>query len=160
MESATALRLLIVDDCRDAADSLGLLTGLWGHEAFVAYSSQSALELAATARPHVALLDLALPSMSGFDLAHRLRERPELDSLILIAVTGLSDQATHYRAMRSGFEHVLVKPTDPEALKRLLAQIVAETLIRTPPPPKKTKKMPVLRPDAAKAPSHRTRKKP
>jgi CheY-like chemotaxis protein len=151
MDAAGTLRVLVVDDCRDAADSLGLLVGLWGHAAFVAYSGQGALELAAITRPHVVLLDLALPSMSGFDVASQLRERPELGGMVLIAVTGLSDVATRSRALESSIEHVLVKPVDPVDLERLLAEIASQVLVKTAPPTKKTRKMPALKRDCSKA---------
>ena len=73
MDTTSSLRVLVVDDCRDTADSLGQLITLWGHAPLVAYGSQTALELATIYQPHVALLDLAMPHMDGIELARRLR---------------------------------------------------------------------------------------
>jgi CheY-like chemotaxis protein len=139
MNTADALRVLVVDDCHDAADSLVMLLRLWGLEPVVAYSGPVALDLVTACTPHVALLDLALPTMSGFSVARRLRARPELASLVLVAVTGHADEVTYGNAVAAGIEHVLVKPVDPEALRSLLVQVGAQVLVKTTPPTKKTK---------------------
>jgi CheY-like chemotaxis protein len=139
------LRVLILDDCRDGADSLGMLVRLWGYDPLVAYTSEAALELASLHRPHVALLDIALPHLTGFDVARCLRQRPELEMTVLVAVTGYGDEATRRRALGCGIESVLVKPADPEVLKQLLADVASHALVRTVPMAKKTQKLPIMK---------------
>src|SRR5277367_6383176 len=102
---ANFLRVLIVDDDRDYADSSATLLEFWGHEAFVAYDGLAALELARTHRPDVALLDLAVNGMDGFTIAERLRRQPESLDVVLIAVTGRGELEARQRSAASGFLH-------------------------------------------------------
>src|ERR1700726_90899 len=83
----TGLRVLVVDDNRDAADSLALLLSFWGHEVQVAYDGASAFQVACSCRPSVMLLDIGLPKLDGHQLARQLRQEPSLKGAILIAVT-------------------------------------------------------------------------
>lgn len=145
MDFTSSLRVLVVDDCRDAAESLGQLLRLWGYEPLVALGGQTALELAGIYEPHVALLDLAMPHMDGVELTRRLRARPELAGLAIIAVTGITDPVTCHRALINGIEMILHKPVDPRSLETLLADIAAQTLVKTTPPAKKTKKLPIIK---------------
>ncbi len=145
MDTTSSLRVLVVDDCRDAADSLAQLITLWGHAPLVAYGSQTALELASIYQPHVALLDLAIPHMDGIELARRLRARPELAGMALFALTGVTNEATWRRARESGIEQVLCKPVEPRTLETLLEQIASQALVKTTPPIKRTKKLPVVK---------------
>jgi CheY-like chemotaxis protein len=110
------LRLLVVDDNRDAADSLAVLLGLWGHRPRVAYDGASALRAARAEPPDAVLLDLGMPGLDGYDLAHDLRPAA------LIAVTGFADRAHRDRADAAGFDHFFVKPVDPADLCELLAE--------------------------------------
>ncbi len=146
MESSAALRVLIVDDDTDHADSLAQLVRLWGYESAVAYNAQAALELAGTQRPHVVVLDLAMPGTSGLEVARQLRQRPELEATALFAITGFADDATRRRAYECGIEAFLVKPADPVELENLLALVAAQTLARTMPLTKRTKKMRTTQP--------------
>ncbi len=114
------LRVLVVDDDHDAADSLCTLLRLWGHGNRVAYSGAAALVTAAAYRPDALLLDLAMPGMNGLWLARRLRRHPSLQGLLLIAITGYGDDAHRQLGMEAGFDHFLVKPVDPVALEDLL----------------------------------------
>ena len=109
------LRLLVIDDNRDAADSLCLLASLWGHDAHAAYDGASALRVAAERPPDVVFCDLGLPDMSGTALAGRLGPGPAL-----VAVTGFQDERHRQAALAAGFGSYLVKPVDPEALRQLL----------------------------------------
>ena len=83
-----ALRVLVVEDSRDTADSLALLLRLWGHRSAVAYTGESALEVATTFRPDVVLLDIVLPGIDGYEVAWRLRQLPGLARCRLMALTG------------------------------------------------------------------------
>lgn len=115
------MRILVVDDNEDAADSLATLLALKGHEVRTTYDGAGALETAATFRPDVVLLDIGLPGMSGHEVARRLREQAQLGHVVLIAVTGWGQDEDRRRSQEAGFDHHLVKPVHPEELDRLLA---------------------------------------
>jgi CheY-like chemotaxis protein len=117
------LRLLVVDDNRDEADSLSILLGYRGYHIDVAYSAKDALELAARCRPEVLLLDLGLPEMSGYELATRLLQ--QLDNPVLIATTGFADEAYRRQALEVGFQHHFVKPVSVARLRQVLETILA-----------------------------------
>jgi PAS domain S-box-containing protein len=114
-------RVLIVDDNVDAANSLSMLLALQGHEIRVAYGAKEALASVGAFRPEVALVDIGLPEMDGYELAQRLRALPEASGLRLIAVTGYGQSEDQQRAMAAGFDAHLVKPVDLSALERALA---------------------------------------
>jgi len=112
--------ILVVDDNRDAADSLALLLGLEGHEVRVAYAGRAALQTANEFTPDVAVLDLGLPDMSGYEVARQLRQNPALTGITLIALTGWGQQEHRRRALDAGFDHHVTKPVDIVQLGRLL----------------------------------------
>ncbi|HJT78286.1 MAG TPA: response regulator [Gemmataceae bacterium] len=114
-------RVLVVDDNRDAADSLALLLPLWGHAVRVAYDGPAALEAVRAYRPEVVLLDLGLPGMTGYEVAGRLRREPGLEKVVLVAVSGYGQEADRRRTRGAGFRDHLVKPVDPGDLRQLLA---------------------------------------
>ncbi|HTX04318.1 MAG TPA: PAS domain S-box protein, partial [Steroidobacteraceae bacterium] len=114
-------RVLIVDDNVDAADSLALLLSHAGHETQVAYSGREALERVESFEPQLALLDIGLPEMDGYELARRLRARPRLSRARLIALTGYGQSEDRKRSQEAGFDDHLVKPVDLPALERALA---------------------------------------
>jgi PAS domain S-box-containing protein len=118
---ATGMRVLVVDDNVDAADTLDELLTALGHEVAVAYDGVAALELARSWRPTVAVLDIGLPVMDGYELARRLRDQLGPAPLRLIAVTGYGQEADRVRAREAGFDHHLVKPIALDALVLLLA---------------------------------------
>jgi signal transduction histidine kinase/ActR/RegA family two-component response regulator len=120
------LSALVVDDNRDAADSLAMLLETFAVETRVAYSGSAALELLDAYRPGVALLDIGLPDMSGHELAAHLRARSELRPLALIALTGWGQADVRRRSREAGFDHHLVKPVAPRALRALLGSLVAK----------------------------------
>jgi CheY-like chemotaxis protein len=113
-------RVLIVDDSPDNADALALLAETLGHTARAAYAGPEALSAAAEFRPHVALLDLAMPGMDGLELAARLRALPDLEPLLLVAVTGYGQPEDRLLTARAGFDAHLLKPCDPESVRRIL----------------------------------------
>jgi CheY-like chemotaxis protein len=114
-------RVLIADDNRDAADSLSMLLELAGHEVRVAHLGQTAMYLAQTFRPHVALLDIGMPDLSGYEVARALRLEPWATNLQLIALTGWGKDDDRRRALEAGFDHHLTKPIDPDQLGNLIA---------------------------------------
>ncbi|QEL17793.1 PAS domain S-box protein [Limnoglobus roseus] len=116
-------RLLVVDDNRDAADSLAMLLELQGHEVRVAHSGPAALEMTKGYAPDVVFLDIGMPGMDGYEVARRLRQQPGLESVVLAALTGWGQQEDRRRTAEAGFTHHLVKPPDPKAVEGVLAQL-------------------------------------
>jgi PAS domain S-box-containing protein len=115
------VRVLIVEDNVDAGDSMSLLLRLHGHEVSVARSGPSALEVAASFHPDVVLLDIGLPGMDGYQVAERLREKPEFKNIVLCALTGWTpSDADRDRPRDAGFDHHFVKPVNLKKLFELL----------------------------------------
>jgi signal transduction histidine kinase/ActR/RegA family two-component response regulator len=121
------LRILVVDDNEDAADTLAMLLEASGHQVLVEHASGRALARAAEARPQVCLLDLGLPDMDGAELARQLRARPETARALLVAVTGYGQESDRARTREAGFDHHLVKPIDLDRLQAVLADYAAST---------------------------------
>ena len=119
-DSTRVLRVLVVDDNRDAADSLSLLVNLWGNDARTAYGGPAALEMSLVQQPDVVLLDLSMPKMDGCQVARRLRQQTAFADTLLIAVTGWTDQAHRRLCDEAGFDHYLIKPIDLARLEILL----------------------------------------
>lgn len=117
-------RVLIVDDNRDAADSLAMLLGFEGQEVEVAYSASSALDKARAKVPAIAFLDLGMPEIDGFELARRFRAHPVLKDTRLVALTGWGQPADQQRTRDAGFDHHLVKPVHPDALLSVWSELV------------------------------------
>ncbi len=126
MSPGNPLRVLVVDDNRDAADSLALLLRLLGHQAVAVYDGPAALESARAVPPDVAMLDLGMPGMTGYDLATQLRALPGLEKVTLVAVSGYAGEADRQRAGGAGFSHYLLKPT-PVSDLRAVFQAIAGT---------------------------------
>jgi DNA-binding response OmpR family regulator len=114
---------LIVDDNRDAADSLAMLLRTTGNDIRTAYDGLEAVQVANEFRPEVVLLDIGLPKIDGHEVAQRLRREPWAQHACLIAVTGWSDETDRARSRASGFDHHLVKPLDTGHLAKLLSSI-------------------------------------
>jgi PAS domain S-box-containing protein len=113
-------RILLVDDNRDATDSLALLLQMHGHDVLAAYEGASALDLATRERPAVILLDIGLPDMNGFELARQLRADPRTAKSVLIALTGYGQPEDREKSLQAGFDHHLVKPAAAEAILSLV----------------------------------------
>jgi PAS domain S-box-containing protein len=126
----TALRVLLVEDNRDAAEVLGIIIELWGHEVRVALDAAAALDVVGAWTPDVILSDLGLPRMDGYELARRLREQPSLAGAVLIALSGYGRDEDKQAALDAGFDHHLVKPPDLERLADLLARVGSSTSAR------------------------------
>jgi CheY-like chemotaxis protein len=119
-------RVLIVDDNKDAADTLAQLLQLEGHETQAAYSSKEALETVQMFGPDIMLLDIGLPEMNGYEVAKTLRSRLNLSRLCLIAVTGYGRAFDREFALTAGFDDHLMKPLDIAALRRAMEAVVAD----------------------------------
>lgn len=117
----TVRRVLIADDNRDGAESLAMILGMSGHEVHTAHTGPEALQMAALHRPHVAILDIGMPGLSGHEVAQQIRRAAWGVHITLIAVTGWGQEEDRRRALRAGFDHHLTKPVDPETLQQLLA---------------------------------------
>jgi PAS domain S-box-containing protein len=116
-------RILVVDDNRDAADSLAMMLEMMGHETSTAYDGQEAVQAAATFRPEVILLDIGLPKMNGYEVARHIRQQEWGKGLALIALTGWGQAEDKRRALEAGFDHHLTKPVAAAALEKLLAPV-------------------------------------
>ena len=116
-------RILVVDDNKDAAESMATLLELWGHEVKRTYDGTRALAMGIDYRPEVIFLDIGLPGMDGYEVAGRLREMPETARAVLVAVTGYGQEEDRRRSRRAGFDHHLVKPVAPETLRLLLTSL-------------------------------------
>jgi signal transduction histidine kinase len=115
-------RVLVVDDNRDAADSLSLLLKLQGHEVHTAYDGLEAVAAAEKLTPDVILLDIGLPGLDGYETARRIREQQGLNGSLLVALTGWGQERDRLDAKEAGFDLHLVKPIDAAALNGLLAR--------------------------------------
>jgi CheY-like chemotaxis protein len=115
------LRALVVDDNQDAAEMLSEALAMKGYETRVAHDGPAALRICEQFRPAIALLDIGLPVMDGYELAGRLRKISGMKQLRLIAVTGYGQEADRQRSRAAGFDQRLVKPIDLEALGSALA---------------------------------------
>jgi CheY-like chemotaxis protein len=118
-----ALRVLVADDNRDAADSLAILLRMWGYDHRVCYNGASALQTALDYQPDCVLLDINMPGTDGYAVAQRLRQEPDLARAKLVALTAYSDETHTRRIQEAGFDHRLVKPADISELERLLAMM-------------------------------------
>ena len=125
-------RILIVDDNRDAADSLGMLLELAGHDVKVAHSGSAALASGASFRPDIVILDIGMPDMSGYEVVRYARQEPWGEAAYFVALTGWGQAADKERAAAAGFDHHLTKPIDADLLSALLDATLQEKRSRTP----------------------------
>jgi CheY-like chemotaxis protein len=118
-------KVLVVDDNVDAADVLGDALAASGYEVKIAHDAPSALEIAETFAPQLALLDIGLPVMDGYELGERLKRLPGLSNLELVAVTGYGQLRDRRRSRTAGFREHLVKPIDFSRLVALIPGLVS-----------------------------------
>jgi CheY-like chemotaxis protein len=119
-DSLPQRRVLVVDDNKDSAASMGMLLKFLGTDVQVAYDGATALSTIENYRPDVVLLDIGMPGMDGFEVARQVRQRAEWDNIMLIALTGWGQAEDRHRTQTAGFDHHLVKPADITALQSLL----------------------------------------
>jgi CheY-like chemotaxis protein len=122
-EAAVSKRVLIADDNLDAAESLQLWLQFAGHDVQIAANGMEALKIAAEFKPDVALLDLGMPGLSGFDVARRIREAPWGSGIVLVALTGWGQDEDRRQSAEAGFDHHLTKPIAPDAIESLIANL-------------------------------------
>jgi PAS domain S-box-containing protein len=115
-----SLRVLVVDDNVDAAESLAMMLALLGHEARTAHDGAAAIAVAGQWRPEVVLLDIGLPDLTGYDVARRLRADERVAGAMMVAVTGWGTEDDRRRSAEAGFDQHLTKPVDASVLERLL----------------------------------------
>ena len=120
-----ACRILVADDNRDAADSLAMMLELMGNAVRTANDGQEAVEVAAEFRPDVALLDIGMPRMNGYEAARRMRAEPWGRGLVIVALTGWGQEEDRRRSREAGFDVHLVKPVDPAAIEKVLLERTA-----------------------------------
>jgi CheY-like chemotaxis protein len=123
--STRPLRILVIDDNEDSAESLSMLLRVGGHSVRTAFRGESGLEAYANFDPELVLCDIRMPDMSGYEVARRIRDRPGGAAPFLIALTGFGTEADRESSAEAGFDRHLVKPLDPEALAKFL-QLAAE----------------------------------
>ena len=117
------LKILVVDDNRDAAASLSMLLELMGHEVRIAYDGERAVQLASEFRPQLALLDLGMPEVDGYEACRRIRDHAWGTEMTLIAVTGWGQDEDRRKSAAAGFDGHLVKPVSPDTLAQLSSHL-------------------------------------
>ena len=118
-----SLRVLVVDDNMDAAQSIAMLLKASGHDVRTTHDGPTALEAALDYRPNVVLLDIGLPKMNGYEVAKKMRQQPVLQNVMLVAMTGYGQESDRQRSQEAGFDHHLVKPADFGQLQQILATV-------------------------------------
>lgn len=120
-------RILVVDDNRDAADSLGMLLRMVGHDVHTAYDGLEAVGAAATFRPELVLLDIGLPKLNGYEVARQVRNQQGGKDVVLVALTGWGQEEDRRRSLDAGFNFHMTKPLEFAALQKLLVKDLAKS---------------------------------
>jgi CheY-like chemotaxis protein len=119
-------RVLVADDNRDAAESLGLVLRFMGYEVSIAYNGAEALEAGARDRPRAAIIDIGMPGMSGHEVARRMRREAWGKRAILVALTGWGQETDKQAALAAGFDDHLTKPVDPDDVEAALSKLLGD----------------------------------
>ena len=127
-----SLRVLIVDDNRDAADTLGLLVEELGNQVHVTYGGMQALDVAIAFRADLMLIDLNMPDIDGCQLVQRFRQNPAFARTKIVAVTGHADQGHKTFAIKAGFDKVLIKPVALKEIEDVLAGVAISNTEQAP----------------------------
>jgi signal transduction histidine kinase/DNA-binding response OmpR family regulator len=122
-QAVVARRILVADDNRDSADSLAMMLEMLGHEVSCAHDGVEALETAKRSKPELVFLDLGMPRMNGYDAARMIRNQPECDGVVLVALTGWGQEEDRRRSYEAGFDHHIVKPIDFAVVETLLKDL-------------------------------------
>jgi CheY-like chemotaxis protein len=120
------LKVLVVDDNKDVADTCSMLIELSGHQVQVAYTGREAVQIAEAFRPQVILTDIGLPDIDGYEFAEKIRSLPWGRAAVLVAITGWGAEERKRQSVAAGFSHHLTKPIDPQTIETLLASLAAE----------------------------------
>jgi signal transduction histidine kinase/DNA-binding response OmpR family regulator len=121
IRTAAHYKVLVVDDNRDAATTLGLLLEASQHEVRLAHDGHGALAAASEFQPDVVLLDIGLPGIDGYEVARRLRAMPLTRDVLIVAISGYGQEEDRKKSQLVGVDYHLVKPVDPDMLQNLLA---------------------------------------
>jgi CheY-like chemotaxis protein len=119
------LKVLVADDNRDAAESLGMLLSMSGHSVLLAHSGAQALSLALSERPDALILDIGMPELSGYEVARGVREQAWGKHTLLLAISGWDQRRDREASSAAGFDVHLSKPAQPERVEELLAEFSA-----------------------------------
>jgi PAS domain S-box-containing protein len=122
LERAEPKRVLLIEDSRDAREMFRMMLELAGHVVYDAADGVLGLELLEAEHPNVAIIDIGLPGLDGYQVARRIREHPNGRAMLLLAVTGYGFPSDCQHSAEAGFDHHLVKPVDPDELERLLSE--------------------------------------
>jgi len=120
----TPLRVMVVDDSVDTAETVAMLLKIWGHDVCMVHDGSSVLQAALDFRPQAVMLDIGLPGLDGCEVARLLRRQPELAGVVLIAVTGYGQESDRQRSLDAGFDHHIVKPADFRTVQRILETVL------------------------------------
>jgi PAS domain S-box-containing protein len=120
------LKVLIADDNADAADTLAVLIGMYGHEVRVAHGGRPAVSILQTFRPDVAFVDIGMPDLNGYEVARAVRRDASTQGMHLVAITGWGQEEDKRRASAAGFDDHLTKPVDPDRVAEVLTQFVRQ----------------------------------
>jgi CheY-like chemotaxis protein len=121
--SQAPLRVLVVDDNVDSAETIGFVLSRMGHQTRTVYDGAGAIEAADDFRPDVILLDIGLPGMNGHEVAREIRQTPWGGTTTIVAVSGWGEETDKQQSRAAGFDHHVVKPLDYEGVKRLLTTV-------------------------------------
>ncbi len=125
LAAGRGVRVLVVEDNVDAAESLAALLRLWHHDVQVVHDGLEAIEAARRQQPEVVLLDIGLPGLDGYQVARKLRDEVRLDNALLIAMTGYGQPEDRRRSREAGIQHHFVKPVEPDVLRNLLTSFTS-----------------------------------
>ena len=140
-KAGNAIRVLVVDDDRDGADTLGLLVEELGNQVHVTYGGASALAIATVFRPDLMLIDLAMPDMDGCRLVTQFRQTPAFAQTRIVAVTGHTDEGHKTMALKAGFDKVLFKPVALSDIRDVLAIVVHPAALAGQSPPRSNRRV-------------------
>jgi PAS domain S-box-containing protein len=123
LAAGRSLRILVVEDNEDTAEMMRIILEMQGHAVEAVHSGPAGVEAALAFRPDVAVLDIGLPGLDGYQVAQRLRQEPSLAGLELVAASGYGQDSDRRRSREAGFDHHLIKPVDVRELMKILAEV-------------------------------------
>lgn len=130
--SSAPKRILLIEDNPDARETFRMMLELAGHEVLEAAEGRSGLELLRSALPDIAVIDVGLPGLDGYEIASRFRREPQSSRVMLVALTGYGTPEARERSRQAGFDHHLIKPVDPDVLREIMGTGIASRASREP----------------------------
>ena len=127
LDPAVRFRILVADDNIDAAESMGMMLRLMGNDVRVVRDGQQAIEETAVFRPDLALLDIGMPGLNGYEVARFIRHQRWGEQIVLVALTGWGQEEDKRKAAEAGFDHHFTKPVSPADIANLMARLHAES---------------------------------